>query len=68
MNQSQAVQAIIATIPLEVRTCGRVSVITDSVLESLRRLAPEVIYAIVTSHGPTDPERKLQLLEGSPRP
>ena len=64
MKQHEAIQAIIATIPLEIRNSGRVSVITDGVMESMRKLAPEVIYAIVTTHGPSEPERRLQLLEG----
>ncbi len=64
MNQQRAIQAIIAAIPVEVRDSGKVSVITDGVMDVMRKLAPEVIYAIVMAHGPAEPERRLQLLQG----
>ena len=64
MSYQKAIQAVISTIPPEIRTCGQISVITDSVMDSLRRIAPEVIYAIVMAHGPGEHERKFQLLEG----
>lgn len=64
MSQQEAVRAIIETIPLEVRTSARVAVVTDGVMEALRRLAPQVIYELVAANGPAEPERRLQLLEG----
>ncbi len=64
VNQQRAIQAIIAAIPVEVRDSGKVSVITDGVMDVMRKLAPEVIYAIVMAHGPAEPERRLQLIRG----
>ncbi len=58
-----AVDAIIETIPLEVRTSGKVGTITEGVMDSLRVLAPAVIYAIVTRHGPAEPARRLRLVQ-----
>lgn len=58
-----AVEAIIETIPLEVRTSGKVGVITEGVMDSLRLLAPAVIYAIVARHGPAEPVRRLRVVK-----
>lgn len=61
--EKAAVEAIIETIPLEVRTSGKVGVITDGVMDSLRMLAPAVIYAIVSRHGPAEPVRRLRVVK-----
>lgn len=61
--EKNAVDAIIETIPLEVRTSGKVSVITEGVMDCLRLLAPAVIFAIVTRHGPAEPVRRLRALD-----
>jgi len=62
-----AVEAIIETIPLEVMTSGKVSVITEGVMDTLRTLAPAVIFAIVSRHGPAEPVRRLRVVKAGKR-
>ncbi|MBI6545288.1 MAG: hypothetical protein HY692_00750 [Cyanobacteria bacterium NC_groundwater_1444_Ag_S-0.65um_54_12] len=64
MNEQQlAVSAIVETIPWEIRTSGRVPVIIEGVMNSMRLLAPAVIWSIVSQHGPVEPLCSLQLME-----
>jgi hypothetical protein len=64
MRQEQAaVEAIIEAIPLEVRTSGKVSTITEGVMDCLRLLAPAVIFKIVSRHGPAEPVRRLRVVK-----
>ncbi|MBM3266178.1 MAG: hypothetical protein FJZ01_00900 [Candidatus Sericytochromatia bacterium] len=62
-HEQKAVDAIIEAIPLEVRTSGKVSVITEGVMDCMRLLAPAVIFKIVSRHGVAEPIRRLRVVE-----
>lgn len=62
-EEQAAVAAIIEAVPLEVRTSGKVSVITEGVMDCLRLPAPAVIFGIVARHGGAEPVRRLRIVE-----